>query len=177
MKIVSNILTSILLAGCQANQGSLEQWYRDKVLIKENTPETEFVAESKADTISVIPFNGIESLWLFFPPPKQKQTAENSGRTCESNNNQSFAQQESERLTASLHYRGYLSGKQGLWALIEPQHGNYYRLKQGALLHGEQYRLKEIKGQSLVVQGQVPDKFGCVHFVVVTLDLKSGRSQ
>jgi len=177
MKIASNIFTAALLAGCQANQGSLEQWYRDKILIKENTPETEFVAESKADTISLTPFNNIESSRLFFPPAKQKQTQDNSARTCKTDNNHHFLQQEAKRVTASFHYRGYLSGTEGLWALIEPLHGNYYRLKQGAQLHGEQYRLKEIKEQSIVVQGQVADNFGCVHSVVVTLDLKSGRNQ
>jgi len=177
MKIASTIFAAALLAGCQANQASLEQWYQDNVLIKERSAETELIVESEADTIYFIPFNDIESSRLFFPPSDQQQTPDSSIRPCKTNNNQSFVLQEVERLTASLHYRGFLSGEQGLWALIEPQHGNYYRIKQGAQLEGEKYLLKEIKGQSLLLQGEVSDNFNCVHSVAVTLDLKPGRSQ
>ncbi|WCE29909.1 pilus assembly protein PilP [Vibrio sp. SCSIO 43137] len=177
MKIASNIFTAALLAGCQANQGSLEQWYQDNVLIKSTNPETELAAENRTATPPVIPFNSSESVRLFFSSPKPQKASDNNDRTCKTNNNPNFVQLESERLTASLHYRGYLSGEQGLWALIEPQHGNYYRIKQGAQLEGEKYLLKEIKGQSLLLQGEVSDNFNCVHSVVVTLDLKPGRSQ
>ena len=171
LKPVFLVAAVIGLAGCQANEGSVEQFINQTHLhavaqVEPLDEQAVFVAEKFVMSRDRVPF--------LLPQPEVGGIAQGEGRACWQPSARKHTSSLENYALEQLSMRGVIGGPSNKeWALIYTPQGALVRVQEGSYIGRNHGRVLEIMPDKVAIEEIMPDGDGCWLRIPATLKLAS----